>query len=144
MAEQALERRGERGMWWPDFMPRRLLDWIDGGALEHVGEHVIRVEELHEDGDLVIRAEMPGIDPEHDVEVHVRDHMLEISAQRTQRETKDDKGARRSELRYGSFYRALSLPATVKESEIQASYKDGILKVRAPSHRSAVQLGRCR
>ena len=47
----------------------------------------MRVEEFVDGDELVIRAEMPGIDPDNDVQVHVRNHLLELRAERKQ-ETK--------------------------------------------------------
>ncbi|MGZ4662358.1 MAG: Hsp20/alpha crystallin family protein, partial [Arthrobacter sp.] len=42
------------------------------------------------------------------------------------------KDSYRSEFRYGSFLRTLPLPADVKEEDIKATYKDGVLEVRTP------------
>ncbi len=81
---------------------------------------------------MLIRAEMPGIDPDKDVEVKVHDHMLEIRAERREQESSEDEGTRRSEFRYGSFYRAVTLPAEAEEGDVHASYKDGVLEVRVP------------
>src|SRR5690349_7588077 len=86
----------------------------------------MRVEEFEGDGCLVIRAELPGIDVDHDLDVEVRDHMLDIKATRTERETTSSRGARHSEFRYGRFWRVLTLPHGAREAEIEAHYKDGI------------------
>jgi HSP20 family protein len=68
------------------------------------------------------------------VHIELHDHTLEIRAERKQEEatTDKDKGVRRSEFRYGSFFRVLRMPENVKESDVHATYKDGILEVRAP------------
>ncbi len=134
MATKAIENRSEWTDWWPDVIPRRLLQWMDlpmQDPMRH-GDHVLHVEEVEEDGNLVVRAEMPGMDPDKDIQVTLRDHTLELRAQRTQKETSEDKGVRRSEFRYGSFYRAVQLPADAKESDVHATYKDGILELRVP------------
>ena len=73
----------------------------------------------------MIRAEIPGIDPEKDVKVTVEDNTLVIAAERT--EEKSDKT--RSEFQYGSFRRAMTLPTGAKVDDIKASYADGILTV---------------
>jgi HSP20 family protein len=134
MAENSPATASERHQWWPDLIPRRWLDMMDWPLFETRDvARTIRLEEhVEQDGTLVVRAEMPGIDPEQDLEVHVRDHLLEIRAERTQKETKDVKGARQSEFHYGSFYRALRLPSGAKESDVEATYKDGIIEVRVP------------
>jgi HSP20 family protein len=87
--------------------------------------HLIRFEEEIEDGRYVLRAELPGIDPEKDVDITVRDGRLTIKAERTER--KETKG--RSEFSYGSFVRSITLPAGTDEEEIKATYNKGILTV---------------
>ncbi len=105
---------------------RRLLD------LGTDGDSWMRIEEIHEDGTLVIRAELPGVDPDKDVDISVSDGVLHIEGRRE--ETKEDKDARsiRSEFRYGTFSRDLALPKGVESKEVKAAYRDGILEVRVP------------
>ena len=92
----------------------------------------LRVEEQRDGDDLVVRFEIPGIDPEHDVELTVLDGVLHITARREERSEHDEDGGFRSEFRYGSFVRNLALPPGVNVDDIRASYKDGILEVRIP------------
>ena len=96
------------------------------------GEDLIRVDEYREGDTEVIRAELPGIDPEKDVELTVGDGMLRMSAERRVEEKTEDTGYVRHELRYGSMSRTLPLPEGVSESDISATYKDGILEIRVP------------
>lgn len=100
---------------------------------ELMAEEVIRVDEFREDGTLVVRAELPGIDPEHDVELTVSEGMLRIEAERHEEEKVEEKGWVRHELRAGSFVRTLPLPEGVSEADVAASYKDGILEIRIPA-----------
>ncbi len=95
-------------------------------------EDQVNVEEFTEDGELVVRAELPGVDPERDVDVSIVDGNLCIRAERRHEEQHEHRNYRRTEIRYGSFARILPLPAKAKESDITASYHDGILEVRAP------------
>jgi HSP20 family protein len=86
----------------------------------------IRLETHVEDGACLVRAELPGIDPERDVEVTVTQGVLTIHAHRVEeRETRHH-----SEFRYGTYTRSLRLPEGAKQDEITASYKGGILTVR--------------
>jgi HSP20 family protein len=109
-----------------------LLDWLEGEfpALPvfrtFTGAQVMRVEDYLEGSDYVLRAELPGIDPEKDVDIAVEDGVLRVSAER--REQK--KEAHHSEFRYGAFTRSVTLPAGADEEAISATYAHGILEVR--------------
>ncbi|MFJ5956423.1 Hsp20/alpha crystallin family protein [Paenarthrobacter sp. NPDC092416] len=80
----------------------------------------------------MVRAELPGIDPEKDAEITVFDGTLTIKAERQAKKEQKEKEGYRSEFRYGSFVRRVPLPDGVKEGDVTASYKDGVLEVRAP------------
>ena len=112
---------------WMRVMPMRRL--LSG---EGTGEEIIRVDEFRDDDTQVIRAELPGIDPDKDVELSVSAGMLRIDAQRRVEKTTEDKGYTRHEMRYGSFTRTLPLAEGATEDDITASYKDGVLEIRVP------------
>ncbi len=120
---------------WSRMLPMRRPPFF---LRDLAGEDMIRVDEFRDGNDLVIRADMPGIDPDKDVELTVSDGMLHIQAERREEERKQEKGYRRHELRYGSFSRSLPLPGGVKESDVNATYKDGILEVRIPTPKESV------
>jgi HSP20 family molecular chaperone IbpA len=92
----------------------------------------VRVEDYVEDATYVVRAEMPGIDPDKDVEVNVLDDVLTVRGER--KEERQD--LNRHEFHYGSFERRLRLPRGTKEEDIKASYQDGVLELRIPFQRS--------
>lgn len=96
------------------------------------GEELIRVDEYRDGNTQVIKADLPGIDPDKDVELTVSEGMLRINAQRRVEEKTEDQGYTRHELRYGSFTRTLPLPEGAGENDITASYKDGMLEIRVP------------
>lgn len=98
----------------------------------------IRVEEFLDGNTLVVRAEAPGLDPDNDIDVSVVNGALQIRAERKEKTEQKDKDGYRSEFRYGSFFRTLPLPQDVKEEDIKASYKDGVLEVRTPVPESAL------
>ena len=126
-----------------DFLPHRWLEWLDWPVVASMrnAEQLLRVEEFRENRDFVVRAEIPGIDPDQDLDLQVRDHVLEIRAQRTERGEREAKGGYRSEFRYGSFFRAVDLPTNAREAEVNASYHDGILEVRIPVEASPGSTG---
>ncbi|GLZ06556.1 hypothetical protein Acsp03_40220 [Actinomadura sp. NBRC 104412] len=112
--------------WEPRHLFPDLFDWLDSARPGF--SQAIRVEDYSENGTYVIRAELPGMDPDKDVEITVSEDVLHIHAERRE-ETKEP---RRSEFRYGSFDRSLVLPAKVKAEDIKASYDKGVLTVRVP------------
>lgn len=116
---------------WPSWMNARWPLWND---LVRDGEidAGIRVEEYEEDGRWTIRAEAPGIDPQRDVEVTLRDSVLSISIQRRAEQHSGGRARRRSEFAYGSFSRTISLPAAANPDTVTATYEDGILEVTVP------------
>jgi HSP20 family protein len=123
---------------WARLLPFRRPAMLGGLA----AEDVIRVDEFREDGTLVVRADLPGIDPDKDVEITVSDGMLNIEAERHAEEKKEEKGYVRQELRYGSFSRSLRLPEGATDSDVTASYKDGILEIRVPAPEPKVELAK--
>jgi HSP20 family protein len=93
----------------------------------------LRVEEFREGETLVVRAEVPGIDPEKDVDVSVRDGELNIRVDRQENSENANKDGYRSEFRYGSFARSVQLPRGARQEDIKASYRDGVLEIRVPA-----------
>ncbi len=93
----------------------------------------LRVEEYVDEGALVVRAELPGVDPDKDVELTVADGTLRIRAERQEKSEHKDKDSYRSEFRYGSFARSIPLPAGCSEKDVTATYRDGVLEVRVPT-----------
>jgi len=134
-----LERRSLLPRWgglldWPE--------WLDASPMMRLLERDgmrewIRVEETQNKDHLMIRAELPGIDPEHDVDITVADGMLTICAERKEHTEEADENRTMSEFRYGSFRRTLHVPKSVKATDIVATYKDGILSITVPLPKSA-------
>lgn len=81
------------------------------------------------DGDLVVRLELPGIDPQKDVTVSLEEGLLVISGERKQKTEVTREDYFRMESRFGSFRRQFRLPEGVDESKIHAEYRDGVLEI---------------
>jgi HSP20 family molecular chaperone IbpA len=104
-----------------------IFDWLESPwtVLRPTVSHPLRVEDCVKDGTYRVRAELPGVDPEKDIEVMVSKGVLTISAHRQE----EAEGKHRTEFRYGAFARSITLPAGADEDHIQASYDKGILEV---------------
>jgi HSP20 family molecular chaperone IbpA len=104
-----------------------LFDWLESPLtmLRPLSAQTMRVEDYVKDGRYVVRAELPGLDPEKDLVVTVSNGILSIKADRQERTA--DK--HRTEFRYGSFARHMALPAGADEDHVQATYDKGILEI---------------
>ena len=115
--------------WWND-LPSL---WRPLGLMQRFSDQsMIKIEEFDDGGTHVVRAEVPGIDPDNDVSVTVDHGVLTVRAERRQQKKTEEKDGYRSEFSYGSFTRSVRLPAGATESDVSASYQDGILEVRFP------------
>jgi len=84
------------------------------------------------DKSLAIDVELPGIKPEN-VEVNVENGVLSITGEKRSERTDEEKDRYHMvERSYGSFFRSFQLPAGVDESQIKASFHDGVLTVDIP------------
>lgn len=96
-------------------------------------ESWLRIEEYHDAGSLIIKAQAPGIDPDTDADITVTGNQLQITVRHEEKTQHKDKKGYRSEFRYGTLSRTLTLPASLDPEEVKASYTDGILEIRVPS-----------
>jgi HSP20 family protein len=117
---------------WDWFEAPELGRWFEGLRPWSRDEWRLRIEEQLSDDTMVLRAELPGIDPDKDVEITVSDGLLQLRAQRRFEKTEEEKGRTRSEFRYGSFTRTIRVPRELSVDDVTASYRDGILEVRFP------------
>lgn len=108
-----------------------MVDWFEAMTpFRHAwSEGFIPVEEYREDGHYVVRADLPGIDPDNDVTVTVEDGYLVIEGARRHEEHDEH----HSEVRFGSFSRRLPLPKGCTGDDVTASYDSGVLTVTLPA-----------
>ncbi|ADG89044.1 hypothetical protein TBS_13400 [Thermobispora bispora] len=107
-----------------------LFDWLDEPLagfrpMMSMFGRQIRFEDFIEDDRYVLRAELPGIDPDKDVEITLSNGILTVHAERRH----EEREAQRSEFRYGSFTRSIALPAGADENDVKATYDRGILEI---------------
>lgn len=89
------------------------------------------VDIMEKDGNLILRAEIPGID-EKDIELKLEGKTLTLKGERKM-ESEDKKGKyHRVESFYGSFNRSFRLPDTADAEKVHAEYKNGVLTVTIP------------
>ncbi len=79
----------------------------------------------------MIRMDIPGMEKEN-IKVNYQDGRLTITGERKMEESEEKKDYIRRERYSGSFYRSFTLPEAVKEDQIDATFKDGVLKLVVP------------
>jgi HSP20 family protein len=99
--------------------------WVPAVDIYETGNH-----------DLVVRAELPGINRE-DIEVVVENSTLVLKGEKKLDAEVKDENYRRIERAYGTFHRSFTLPNTVDAGRISADFKNGVLTVKLPFREEA-------
>ena len=94
------------------------------------------VDIYEKDGNIVLKAELPGVDPK-DVDVRVENNVLTLRGERKFDSDVKKEGYHRVERAYGTFGRSFTLPTVVDTEKINAEYKDGVLRVTLPKREEA-------
>ena len=94
------------------------------------------VDIYEQNGNIMLQAELPGLDPK-DVDVRVENNVLTLRGQRKLEENVKQDSYHRVERSYGSFTRSFTLPSVIDTEKIQASYKDGVLRLTLPTREEA-------
>lgn len=93
---------------------------------------VPQIEVLHNNGQLLVRADLPGLTKE-DVKVELTDDILTISGERKEEKEEKREGFYRTERNYGRFFRQVPLPEGVKADKANATFRNGVLEVTMPA-----------
>ena len=108
---------------YEDFMPMK--EWGSGKIFTPA------VDIKEEEDKLVVTTDLPGINKE-DIEINLKEDMLEISAKSRKEKETEEEGYIRKEREYTRFYRAVRLPTSVKEEESTAKIENGVLTMTLP------------
>jgi HSP20 family protein len=127
-----LERmRREMDRLWDSFFEER-----PQRKIEELGEWGPSLDLSETKNDLIVKADVPGIDPK-DIDISLNKDVLTLKGEK-KRET-EEKGENYHfiERSYGAFARSIRLPRDVQTDKINASYKDGVLRVTLPKSEEA-------
>lgn len=102
------------------------------------GELSPSVDIFEEGGEMVVKADLPGITREN-LNVSITENTLTITGEKKQEEKIEKKDYHRLERSYGSFSRSFRLPDNVSVDKAKASFKDGVLEIRLPKTKEARQ-----
>ena len=108
---------------WPDAVQSHIPMFAEG--------KVPKVDIIDNGNDLLIRAELPGVDKK-DLDISMTDNRVTIKAS-TSYENKEEKyNYYRTEITQGEYYRTLTLPANVDIEQAKSSFKNGVLELTVP------------
>jgi HSP20 family protein len=123
--------RREMDRFWDSFFdvaPRR--------KTEEGGEWFPSLDVSETKNDIVVKAELPGMDPK-DIDISLSDGSLILKGERKTEKEEKEEGYHLIERSFGKFYRTVPLPQGVQSDKINASYKDGVLKITLPKSEEA-------
>lgn len=118
----------------------RLWDsFLEGGPMRRAadgGEWLPSIDVSETKSDLVIKAELPGMDPK-DIDISMNNGFLTIKGEKKHEREEKDENYHLVERSYGSFTRSVRLPREVQSDKITASFKNGVLRVTLPKSEEA-------
>lgn len=120
-------------------MNRLLEDFFGDTAEERVPAEMTRiptVDVVDRDSDVVVRAEMPGIDKDQ-IQLQATPEVLMLRAEMTKESEEKKENYLRRERRVGRYERVVPMPAEVKPDGVKAHYHDGVLEVTLPKSEQA-------
>ncbi|BAY09547.1 Hsp20/alpha crystallin family protein [Calothrix sp. NIES-2098] len=110
----------------------RMFEELGGVNAQVAQQNWTPAIELQDTNDsLILRAEIPGIEGK-DLDVHVTREAVAIAGETRQESKTEQKGYFRSEFRYGKFQRIVSLPVPIRNDQVKAELKNGILTLTLP------------
>lgn len=114
-------------------------DWVP--AAMTAGGWVPPLESFTRDGELVVRVDVPGIDPSA-IDVSVEGDRLRVTGERRNSHEEDKNGRSYREVAYGAFERTVTLPWDVDPDNVKAVCKDGVLEIalKAPAKLGAKKI----
>jgi HSP20 family protein len=128
--KQEMDRLFERfGMGRLDWPPR-LEEFFAGG------EWTPSLDVADTKDALVVKAEIPGIDPK-EIELSIQEQVLTIKGEKKQEKEEKEANYYRMERSYGAFARSVRLPAPVDAGKVDATFKNGVLTITLPKSQTA-------
>ena len=115
---------------WDSFFERGTLRGEDGS------EWLPSLDVAETKNEIVVKAEVPGLEPK-DIDISLSDGLLTIKGEKKQEREEKEENYHLVERSYGSFTRSIRLPKEVQSDKINASYKNGVLKVVLPKSEEA-------
>lgn len=120
--------RREMDHFFDDFVPMR---WSRENGGKNLGTWTPSADITEDEKEYMIRLDIPGME-KNDIKVNFQDGRLTVTGERKSEEKEEKKDYVRQERYFGSFYRSFTLPEKIKEDAIEATFKNGVLKLVVP------------
>ena len=114
----------------------RLLDEVFTGVGRHTPTSALRSDVYEEEDRFVVEAVIPGLEAK-DIRIEVEGNVLKVSSERKDEAADSKRTYLTRERRLGTVNRSFRLPANVDASKVEASYKQGVLKIELPKREEA-------
>jgi HSP20 family protein len=82
-------------------------------------------------GEILVKAELPGMTKE-DVDIEIEGNVLTLKGEKKEEKEETEKEHYLYECIYGAFQRSFTLPTAVKEDQVKAEFKEGVLRITLP------------
>jgi len=112
--------------------------WGGGGMAQGRSGWSPSVDVYENDQEIVVKAEVPGVEPE-DLDVTCTEDALVIRGESRREEDREEGGWHRTERRFGRFERQIPLPPGARPDDAQANFRNGVLELRIPKSEEAQQ-----
>lgn len=116
-----------------DFFDRDLFDLTNTSFMNSTLP-AVNIKESKDD--YLVEVAAPGMNKE-DFKVELENNFLVISSEKEDKKEEESREFTRREFSYQSFKRSFSLPKTIEEGQIEATYSDGVLKIKLPKREEA-------
>jgi HSP20 family protein len=105
--------------------------FFEGGPMARPASFIPSIDVYQDKENVIVETPLAGIDPEK-VSISIENDVLTIEGKTEKKSEVEEKEYYRKEVRYGSFHRAVALPASVKGDKAKAVYEKGLLKITIP------------
>jgi len=122
--------RSEMDRLWNSFFERGTLRGEEGG------EWLPSLDIAETKNEIVVKAEVPGLEAK-DIDISLSEGLLIIKGEKKQEREEKEENYHLVERSYGTFTRSIRIPNEVQSDKINASYKNGVLKIVLPKSEEA-------
>lgn len=124
--------RREMDRIWEDIFPRKgEQPWKRQAAAQDQAAAAPAIDIIDRNDEVVVRAEMPGV-PKESIDVSFQDNTLTLKGEIKEEASEKEGNYSYSERNYRYYLRSVNIPFKIRQNDIKAGLKDGVLSVHLP------------